>query len=127
MSLEKLGLSLMLISALFINFIFYRKKKGENKIYGRNNFPNNQLMMLSKIAPSTDPQKPLTWNPPTKADTSQSINPLMTNKKSPKVKSVMGRVKRIRRGRKMVLTIPNRKAAANAAHQLSTHIIAGRK
>src|SRR4030065_2684050 len=89
------------------------------------NLDNIQLTMLIKIEPNTAPQKPLTWNPLTRAETNQSISPLMTSKKSPRVTIVRGRVSKTRMGRSIVLTIPNRKADTRAAKKLSTQIILG--
>jgi hypothetical protein len=51
----------------------------------------------------------------------------MTSKKSPKVNSVRGRVSKTRMGRRIVLTIPKRKAATRAAQKPSTQIIFGER
>ena len=61
--------------------------------------------MLIRIEPRTAPQKPLTWKPLTTAETSQSIRPLMTRRKRPRVRTVIGRVKKMRIGRRTALTI----------------------
>jgi len=51
----------------------------------------------------------------------------MINKKSPSVSNVMGSVSRTRMGRRIVLTIPKRKAATRAAQKPSTQIILGKR
>src|SRR3990172_1071087 len=89
----------------------YLEGKNQDKI---------QLTMLMKIEPTTAPQKPLTWNPPTRAATSQSIKPLITRRKRPRVNTVRGRVSKTEMGRMRALTIPRRRAAIKAAPKLST-------
>ena len=64
-----------------------------------------QLTILIRIDPNTAPLKPLTANPLTNADTNQSINPLMTSRKSPRLKKVSGKVRITRMGRMIVFPI----------------------
>jgi hypothetical protein len=51
----------------------------------------------------------------------------MISKKSPKVSTVIGKVSRTKIGRRIVLTIPRRKAATRAAQKPSTQIIFGKR
>ena len=65
------------------------------------------------------------WKPVTNAATSQSIKPLTTRRKSPRVKTVIGSVSKTRIGRMMALTIPKRKAATKAVQKPSTQTTFG--
>jgi hypothetical protein len=51
----------------------------------------------------------------------------MTNRKSPNVTTVMGKVRKTRMGRRIVLTIPKIKAATRATINPSTRIILGKR
>src|SRR5512139_3258198 len=94
--------------------------------FGRNQ-DRTQLTMLIKMDPSTAPQKPLTWNPGTRTATSASKRPLMISRKSPRVRTVRGSVRKTIIGRMIALIIPKTKAVTKAAQNPSTRITLGKR
>jgi hypothetical protein len=77
-------------------------------------------MIDNTILKRTATQKPLTWKPLTTDEAKRIIHPLITNVKRPKVRILMGRVMRMRKGFRRRLTIPRNKATHNAEKKLLT-------
>jgi len=86
-----------------------------------------QLTRLIRRDPTSAPQNPLTLNPGTTADTSQSIKALMTRRKRPRVRRVRGRVKKTRMGLMTALTRASKNAAAKAERNPLTEINPGKR
>jgi hypothetical protein len=79
-----------------------------------------KLMIDRTILKRTATQKPLTWKPLTTDEAKRMISPLITKVKSPKVRILIGRVIRIRKGFRSILTIPRNNATHNAEKKLLT-------
>jgi hypothetical protein len=66
----------------------------------------SKLIIDNTMPKSTATQNPLTWKPLITNEAKKMINPFITKVNSPKVKTLIGRVIRIRKGFRSKLTIP---------------------
>jgi hypothetical protein len=73
-------------------------------------------------APSTAVQKPCTSKPVMTSETIFSIRALIRKVKRPRVRMLMGNVRRIRRGRKKAFRIPSTAAASKAGQRPETRM-----
>jgi hypothetical protein len=82
----------------------------------------SQLATLIRMEPNTADQNPRTSKPEMMPETIISRSAFMTNVKRPKLSIFIGRVKKMRIGRKKAFSIPSMAAANTAVKKLLTCI-----